>query len=120
MAYEITNNKRGSSIIRAVEAGTYTITLNDLSTNTALEVVSSASIRRINWSTNGSITLARGATPNTLLQLFGSGESRFDDYGHLLANNSTGNVVITIATAGTVTLEVSKAATYTTDLDKLV
>ena len=42
----------------------------------------------------------------------------FDELGTSLANNNTGNVVVTIATSGTVLLEVSKTATYTTDLDR--
>jgi len=120
MAYEIINNKRGTSIIRATGAGDYTITLEDLSVNTALEVVSSASIRRLNWSTNGSISIARGETPNTVLELYGSSENRFDEYGYLLANGSTGNIVVSIVTGGTVTMELSKSAEYTTNLDSLV
>lgn len=119
MAYEITNARRGTSIIRAEAPGTYTITLNALSTNTSIETVTDASIKRVNWSSNGHIHISRGATPNLMLSLYNSGEMRFDDYGYSMANGSTGNIVITIATGGSVVLEVSKAATYSTDLDKL-
>lgn len=121
MSYEIVNSRRGSSIIRVVGAGTVTTTLNNLSTNTALEVVDSASIKRINWSAapTGNVTIARGATPNTIFELYGSGEIRLDEWGAAQANGATGNIVITVAVGGTVVLDVSKTATYTTNLDNL-
>jgi hypothetical protein len=119
MAYEIINSRKGSSIIRCEGAATYTIRLADLSTNTAIETVDSASLKRINWSTGGTVTVGRGASPNTMLTLYGTGEMRLDDYGYALANGSTGNVVVTIATGGSCILEVSKTATYSTNLDTL-
>lgn len=119
MAYEITNARRGTSIIRAEAPGTYTITLNELSTNTSIETVSDASIKRMLWSSNGFITVSRGSTPNLLLSLYNSGEMRFDDFGYSMANGSTGNVVITIVTGGSIVMEVSKTASYSTDLDNL-
>ena len=119
MAYEITNVRRGSSVIRCEGAGTYTVTLNDLSTNTSLETVTSASIKRALWSTGGTVSVARGETPNTIITLYGSGEMRFDETGHAVANGATGNVVITIATGGSCFLEVSKTATYSMDLNLL-
>lgn len=119
MAYEIINARRGTSIIRADAPGTYTIELSALSTNTSIETVTDASIKRLNWSSNGYITIGRGATPNNMLSLYNSGEMRFDDFGYSMANGSTGNIVVTIATGGSVVMEVSKVATYSTDLDKL-
>jgi hypothetical protein len=119
MAYEISNSRKGSSIVRCEGAATYTFPLNNFSSNTSLETVDSISIKRVNWSTGGTVTIARGATPNTVLTLYGSGEMRLDEYGHSLANGSTGNVVITIATGGSCLLELSKTATYSTDLDQL-
>lgn len=119
MAYEISNVKRGTSTIRVVGAGSVTATLNNLSTNTALEVVDAASIKRINWSAapTGNVIIARGATPNTVYELYGSGEIRLDEWGIPGANGATGNVVITIAVGGTCTVELSKNATYTSNLD---
>lgn len=119
MAYEINNVKRGTSTIRVVGAGSVTTTLNNLSVNTDLEVVSSASIKRINWSAapSGNVIIARGATPNTIYELYGSGEIRLDEWGSPSANGSTGNVVITIYGGGTCTLELSKQATYISNLD---
>ena len=119
MAYEVTNVKRGSSIIRCEGASTNNVSLADLSTNTSLETVSSASIRRIMWSTGGSITIARGETPNTIISLYDSGEMRLDDIGHSVANGGDGKIVVTIATGGTCFLEVSKTATYSMDLNLL-
>jgi len=113
MAYEITNTLRNTSIIRVVEAGTYTIALTDLSSD-ANEVVSSASIKRIMWSTGGNISVTRNSVP--LLSLHGSGDMRLSDSGHTIANNSTSSIVITVTTSGSAVFEVSKQATYTAPL----
>jgi len=121
MAFEITNQLRSSSIIRVEGASTVNVNVSQLSTNTALETVLSANIKRIAWSTGGSISIGRHAASNvliTLATLFNSGQMNFDELGTSLANNNTGNVVVTIATSGTVLLEMSKTATYTTDLDR--
>ena len=108
-------------MVRAEGPGTYTITLANLSSNSALETVTSASISRLNWTanTNGVVTVARGATPNTIYSLYGTGELRFDEYGHAVANGATGNIVVTITSAGSLTMEVSKTATYSRDLGLL-
>ena len=121
MAFEITNQLRSSSIIRVEGASTVNVNVSQLSTNTALETVLSANIKRIAWSTGGSISIGRHAASNvliTLATLFNSGQMNFDELGTSLANTNTGNVVVTIATSGTVLLEMSKTATYTTDLDR--
>ena len=114
MSYEVIKGLRTSSIIRAEGAGAYTITLADMSANTSLETVSAASIKRMNWSTNGSITIARNST--TLLTLFGNGEMRLDEYGASLSNTSTANVVVTIASGGSIVMDVTKTASYTSDV----
>lgn len=119
MSYEVLNNLRSSSIVRAEGAGTYTITLSNLSSNTSLESVSAASIKRLYWSSNGYITISRGATPNLMLSLYQSGDMKLDELGYSMANGSTGNIVVTIVTGGSVVMEVSKTATYTTDLNRI-
>jgi len=119
MPYEVVNNLRSSSIIRAVDAGTYTITLANLSANSQLETVSAANIKRITWSTNGSISIGRGAAPTPMLALHNAGQMYFDELGYSVANTNTGNVVVTIATGGSVAIEVSKIATYSPALDTL-
>ena len=113
MAYEITNTLRGSSIIRVVDAGTYTIPIADLAFD-ANETVSSASIKKAMWSTGGSISITRNSQP--LLSLHNSGEIRISDFGHTIANNSTSDIVIVVTTSGSALFEVSKQATYTSPL----
>ena len=112
MGYELKNTQRSSSILRCVDTGTYTINLQDLAANTANigETINSASIKRITWSTNGSISITRNAVP--LLALHNAGEMRFDEYGHSIANNSTSNLAITITTGGSLVMEITKDTSY--------
>ena len=117
MAYEVINSLRGTSLIRVVDPGTYTITLANLSSNTQLETVSSANIKRITWSANGYINIGRGATPTPMLSLHNAGQMYFDELGYSLANTNTGNVVVTVVTGGSCVIELSKQATYSTNLD---
>jgi len=117
MAYEVTNTRRGSSIIRCEGASTNNIALSELSTNTSIETISNAQIKRVAWSTGGSIEISRDS--DTVATLYGSGEMRLDDFGHSIANNATSDITVTIATGGTCFIEVSKTAVYTTDLDQL-
>ena len=110
MPYEITNSLRGPSIVRAVDPGTYTITLNDLRANAYTETVSSASIRRVTWSTNGSINIVRNSIP--ILALHNAGEMKFDEFSYAVANNGGSSVVLTITTGGSIVIELAKFATY--------
>jgi hypothetical protein len=112
MGYELKNTQRSSSILRCVDPGTYTINLQDFAANTTNigETINSASIKRINWSTNGSISITRNALP--LLALHNAGEMRFDEYGHSVANNSTSNLAITITTGGSLVMEITKDTSY--------
>ena len=121
MAFEITNQLRSPSIIRVEGASTVNVNISQLSTNTALETVVSANIKRIAWSTGDNIVIGRHGASNTLIilaTLFNSGQMNFDELGTTLANTNTGNVTVTINTSGTVILEVSKNTTYSTDLDR--
>jgi len=115
MSYDITNNMRSKSVIRCEGPGTYTIQLSDLSTNTAFETVNSATIRKLIWSSNGYIQVARGATPNTVASLYSGGRIVLDEMGAVLANGATGNIVVTIVTGGTLWLEVTKSETFIKD-----
>ena len=117
MAYEVTNTRRGSSIIRCEGASTNNVALTDLSTNTSLETVTTASIKRMMWTTGGNIAISRNG--NTVATLYGTGEMRLDDLGHSVANSAASDITVTITTGGTCFLEVSKTATYSTDLDQL-
>ena len=113
MPFEITNSLRSSTIFRAVDPGTYTITLNDMRANTTTETVTAADIRHVKWSTNGSIRVVRNSIP--LLALHNGGSMDFDDYSYSIANNNNQSIVIEIVTGGTVILELAKYATYNVD-----
>jgi hypothetical protein len=113
MPFELINSIRSPSIIRIEGTGTTTVALANLSVN-ANETVTSANIKRINWSTNGNIQIVRNSVP--IASLHGTGEMRLDEYGYSIANNSTSSIVITVNTGGTVVLEVSKETTYATAL----
>lgn len=109
MAQEIINSLRSSSIIRLVDPATYSISLANLSSNVN-ETITSASIKRVMWSTNGSIIISRNSEPT--MSLYNSGAFELDHLGYVLSNNSNQSISITINTGGTVFLEVSKHATY--------
>jgi hypothetical protein len=113
MPFELINSIRSSSIIRIEGTGTTTVALANLSVN-ANETVTSANIKRINWSTNGNIQIVRNSVP--IASLHGTGEMRLDEYGYSIANNSASSIVITVNTGGTVVLEVSKETTYANSL----
>ena len=113
MAQEIINTLRSASIIRVVDPGTYTIELANLSAQ-ASETVTAASIRRVMWSTNGSITIVRNSAP--VLTLHGSGDWPLTDMNYSASSNSTSSIVITVTTGGSAVIEVSKVATYSPTL----
>ena len=113
MPLEIINSLRGATLVRATGPGTYTVALNDLRKNPTTETVTSADIRRMMWSTNGNISIVRNSIE--MATVHNTGEMRFDDYAYSLANNNTQSIVITIATGGTIVMELSKQATYNVD-----
>lgn len=114
MHKEIKNVLRNSSVIKLVDPGAYTINLSELSSNTALENVQSAVIKRAMWSTNGYITITRNGAP--LLTVYGQGDMVFTEIGYALASNSTYPIVVTINTGGSMFLETNKDANYNTAL----
>ena len=114
MPIEIANSLRSTSIIRVEGVGTYYANISDLSANTAQETVTAVNIKKINWSTNGNISITRNS--NTIATLHNAGEIRCDEWGHAIANNNTANLVITVVTGGTLFLEVNKTATYSPSL----
>ena len=109
MAIEISNSLRSASVIRVEGVGTYYANISALAAS-ADETVSAANIKRLNWSTNGNITITRNG--NTIATLHNAGEIRCDEWGHAIANNNTANLVITVVTGGTLFVEVNKTATY--------
>jgi hypothetical protein len=110
MSYEVINTLKGPSVIRTDGVGSYTISLANLSANSSQETVTNASVKRIIWSTNGSITIARDSV--NLVTLYNSGEMRLSEINYSMANNSTGNIVVTIASGGSCIIQASKVASY--------
>ena len=113
MPFEITNTQRSASIIRVADAGTTTVSLENLAFD-ANESVSSANIRRLTWSTNGNIQIIRNSIP--VLMLHNSGTMMLDELNHSVANNNGSSIVITINTGGSMVMEVTKSATYANTL----
>ena len=79
MSYEVINTLKGPSVVRTDGVGTYTITLANLSANSTQESVDSASIKRILWSTNGNITIARNSS--NMVTLYNSGDMVLSEIG---------------------------------------
>ena len=113
MAFQILNTLRGTSIITGCDPGTATIALTDLRASPNTENVSAADIRRISWSTNGSITLSRNSA--NIASLHTAGEIRLDDWGYTISSNRSSNANVTVTTGGTLFMELSKEATYNVD-----
>lgn len=121
MPFEIQNSVRTRSIVRIVGNTSTHINLSTLSTNTAIETVSAASINHVITSTDGWIRIYRGnntAAP-LVLELYGSNDLPLSQYDISIANTSTANLFVTNSstTGGTVILSLTKSATYTVDLD---
>lgn len=109
MSYEIINSLRAASIIRLEGAGSTTIELANLAFS-EIETVSSASIKSVLWSSNGSIVIERG--DEKIATLYSSGSFIFSDIRHSIANNANQSITVTINSGGTVFLEVTKDTTY--------
>jgi hypothetical protein len=105
MPVQITNKSYGDTTIRYEGVGTYTTPLANLGIDVT-ETISYANIKRLMWSTNGSIQITRNS--NTICSLHNSGEIKFDEYGYAIANNNTGNIAVTIAGGGSLTMQLSK------------
>jgi hypothetical protein len=107
--YEVTKKLRGPTTIRTVGVGTANINTLAQIQSTG-ENLTNITIKRCSWSTNGNIQITKGG--NTLLELHGQGHIDFDTDFSALANNSNNCLYVTVATGGTVLLEVGKVATY--------
>lgn len=115
MPHQIINSLRSPSVIRVVDAGTYTISLANLAASAA-ETVSTASIKSVAWSTSNNIVISRNS--QNVLSLYGTGEWRLADFGSVITANNDSNIVITVVD-GTAILEVSKEAIYNPVLETL-
>jgi hypothetical protein len=113
MPIEYNNTLRGTSIIRVEGTGTYYINLTDLRANTTTETVTAFDIKRLNWSTNGTIQISRNSA--NIASLHTAGEIRLDDWGYTISSNRSSNANVTVTTGGTLFMELSKEATYNVD-----
>ena len=120
MPYEIVNAKRSKSTITVVGNTATLIALSSLSTNTETETITSASIGAVASTTDGYWRVYRGNnTSGTLvLELKDNNYLPFTQTDIAVANSATSNIYVTNSgTGGTLILQVSKTATYSTDLD---
>ena len=121
MPYEITNSLRAKSFVRVVGNTATTITLSQLAKD-ATEVVSAAAIAQASGVTDGIWRIYRGDnTSGTLiLELPSFSHYAFYEFDISVSNNATSNIHVTNSgTAGTLVLQLSKTATYSTDLGKV-
>jgi hypothetical protein len=120
MPYEIVNSKRSKSVITVTGNTATRINLSQLSTNTSTETVTSASIATAISTTDGIWNVYRGNdnTGTLVLQLVGNNYLPLTQGDISIANTSTANIYVTNSgTAGTLIIQLSKVATFTTDLD---
>jgi hypothetical protein len=121
MPYEIVNAKRSKSTITVVGNTATLITLSQLSTNTQSETITAAAIGLVASSTDGIWRVYRGddaANGTLVLELTDNNYLPFTQTDVAIANGATSNIYVTNSgTAGTLIIQVSKTATYSTDLD---
>ena len=120
MEFEILNAARSKSTIRVVgPSANVRINLNQLSTNTQNEIISSASINQFHWSTSGVIEIYRGndATGTLVIQVFGEGSLPLSMFDISIANTSTANIYFVNTGAGTALIGLTKTATYVREPD---
>jgi len=122
MAYEIINTLRSRTVIRVTGNTATRINLTQLSANSSLETVNSASLTHVITTTDGKWVIYRGndATGPVLLSLFAQNNLEFSVYDVSLANGSTSNIYVTNSgTDGSLIMQFSKVATYSTDVGLL-
>jgi len=121
IAFETTNRVRGPSTIRFSGVGTANINVQNTFATQGVdkEKVTGFAIQKCAWSTNGSVMIR--SSGQDVLELHSTGQIDFAEDFSPIAN--TGSAVVgsqffqvTIATGGTVMLQVSKEATYNPSL----
>jgi hypothetical protein len=124
MPYNIVNSKRSKSIITVTGNTATLINLSALSTepsaSPAIETISSASIGAVISSSDGFWRIYRGndATGTLVLELKDSNYLPLTQSDISLANSANLNIFVTNSgTGGTLILQVSKDARFSTDLD---
>ena len=122
MPFEIINAVRAKSTIRVVGGAANThINLSALSAQTE-ETVTSAAIAQVSCSTNGIYRIYRGnsSAGTLILELCTPANLVLYEYDITFANTATANVFIEhTGTAGTLVMQLAKAATYSPALTGL-
>ena len=120
---DIVNTLRSRSVIRIVNTAANdntVITLANLSANSSLETVSQAAITHvISTSNSGRWKIYRGndATGVLIMTLGDGADFPLSQYDITLANTPTANIFVTNSGSdGTLILQVTKTATYSTGL----
>ena len=122
MAYEIINTLRSRTVIRVTGNTATRINLTQLSANSSLETVNSASLTHVITTTDGKWVIYRGndASGPVLLSLFAQNDLQFSVYDVSFANGATSNIFVTNSgTDGSLIMQFSKVATYSTDVGLL-
>ena len=124
MAYNIVNARRSKSVITVTGNTDTRINLSALSTeptaSPATELVTSASITTVISTTDGVWTVYRGNdnTGTVVLELVGNNFLPLTQGDIAISNTSTANIFVTNSgTAGTLILQLSKTAEYSTPLE---
>lgn len=120
MAYEIVNTLRSRSVLRVTGNTATRINLSQLSVNTQIETVETASINHVISSTDGIWRVYRGndATGTLILELFDGADLPLNTYDISFANSSTSNIYVTNSgTGGTLVLSLTKQASYNPPLE---
>jgi hypothetical protein len=121
MATEIINALRAKSTVVITGNTSTLITLDQLSVNEN-EVVSGVDIAQVTSTTNGIWSIYRGndASGFLTMQIVGNLNLVMYEFDVTLSNNATSNIYVTNSgTAGTLIMQLSKSATYTTPLTGL-
>jgi hypothetical protein len=122
MPYEILNSKRSKSTIRVTANTATRVNLVSLSTDTATETITGASITHVMSTSDGFWKVYRGNdnTGTLVLDLHGSNDYPLAQYDISIANTSTANIYVTNSgSGGTLILSLSKTATYNPPLTDL-
>lgn len=120
---DITNSLRSRSVIRVVNTAAndnVVITLANLSANSALETISQAAVTHVISTTDGGrwkIYRGNDATGVLIMTLGDGADFPLSQYDIAIANSATANIYVTNTGAdGTLILQVTKTATYSTGL----
>lgn len=117
MSYEVINSLRAKSTVRIVGNTAVTITLSSLAKDDR-ETVTAAAISQASGVTDGIWRIYRGDSTSgeLLLELPSFSHYAFYEFDASLANTATANIHVTNSgTAGTMILQLTKTATYSTD-----